>query len=371
VRSFVLSFHPALELYISPVNIDPLDSAMPISEPTSFARELADRHGRFYTLGIPEDTKAFTHGALPAEAFIDQAALAGGERLKLWRAALAEFRAGCLCFYFGASDLMQHMFWRDFDTEHPAHDAEEAARHGAIVPEQYEQADARVGEALAVLREGDTLLVFSDHGFTSFRQGFSLNSWLVEQGYLHLVDPSGRNHSSDAASEAMFAGIDWGYSQAYGLGMNGLYLNQQGREKFGSVKPAENKALCERLREELLQVRDAEGKPVFDRVDRTFELYPGANSRLAPDLILGYADGFRASWETVLGGMPGETLVTNREQWSGEHLISARLVPGVLVSNRKLNTTDPHLRDLAPTILQLFGLKPIAAMTGKPLIITS
>lgn len=371
VRVFVRSVHPALEIYVSPVNIDPLNVAMPISEPASFASELAARHGRFYTLGIPEDTKAFTHGALPAEAFVSQAALASGERLKLWRAALADFQSGCLCFYFGASDLMQHMFWRDFDAEHPAHDMEEAARNGPLVSEQYEQADARVGEALAILREHDTLLVFSDHGFTSFRQGFNLNSWLVEQGYLRLTDPSGRNFSNGATGEGMFDGVDWSYSQAYGLGMNGLYLNLHGREKFGSVKPRENKALCERLREELMQVRDAEGKAVFDRVDQTIDLYPGANPRLAPDLILGYADGFRASWDTVLGGMPEQTLVTNSEQWSGEHLISARLVPGVLVSNRKLAGADPHLRDLAPTILQLFGLKPSAAMIGKPLITAS
>jgi len=370
VRVYVRSVHPALEVYVSPVNLDPLDPALPISEPADFARELATRHGRFSTLGIPEDTKAFTHGALHAEAFAGQVAQASTERLRLWHGALADFHAGCLCFYFGASDLMQHMFWRDHDSDHPAHNADEAKEHGQLVPAQYEQADLRVGEALAILHTHDTLLVFSDHGFTSFRQGFNLNQWLTEQGHLRLVQPGVRQteENSKASEGSMFPGVDWGYSQAYGLGMNGLYLNLQGREKFGRVKLAEKKALCKQLCEELLRVKDSSGKFVLDRVEITSEYYPASDERLAPDLILGYADGFRASWETVLGGISQPILTPNLEQWSGEHLISARLVPGVLFTNRKLNSQAPHLRDLAPTVLRLFGLDSPEAMAGHTLI---
>lgn len=374
-RVYVKRVHPALELYVSPVQLDPLDATAPLSSPADFARALALRHGRFSTLGIPEDTKAFTHGALSAGEFIAQAALASQERLKLWRAALADFRAGCLCFYFGASDLMQHMFWRDHDPAHPAHDAELAARHGPIVPDQYEQADARVGEALAALEPEDTLLVFSDHGFTSFKQGFHLNSWLAQQGYLRVSDPGrlvraatgGMSNDPRRGEPGMFAGVDWRYSRAYGLGMNGLYLNLRDREKFGQVDAADRKALCAQLREELMQVKDREGTPVFDQIDCVGERFPAADPQSAPDLILGYADGFRASWDTVLGGIPTEILEINREQWSGEHLISARLTPGMLASNRQVVVDHPHLRDLAPTILGRFGVDVPTAMTGRDL----
>ena len=370
VRVFVRQVHPQLELYVSPVNLDPLQPAGMLSQPPGFASELAARHGRFYTQGIPEDTKAFSHGALPAAAFVQQSGLAYAERTAQWRAALAEFDQGCLFFYFGSSDLMQHMFWRDHDPDHPGFNAQSAEQFGHMIPQQYEEADARLGEALQVLNEHDTIIAFSDHGFTSFRQGFNLNSWLVEQGLLRLANPGKKGPVADPGGAGLFAGVDWAYSDAYGLGMNGLYLNLSGREKHGRVKKADQRGLLANIKEQLLQVKDDTGRPVIDQVDLTEEVYPQADRRLAPDLILGYADGFRASWETVLGGMPEKLIVPNLEQWSGEHLISARLVPGVLVSNRKVEVKEPHLRDIAPTVLQHFGTQVPREMTGRPLFVS-
>ena len=38
------------------------------------------------------------------------------------------------------------------------------------------------------LRDGDVLMVLSDHGFSSFRRGVNLNRWLLREGYLKLKD---------------------------------------------------------------------------------------------------------------------------------------------------------------------------------------
>ena len=43
-----------------------------------------------------------------------------------------------------------------------------------------------VGEAASRLGPNDLLVVMSDHGFTSWRRSFNLNSWLRENGYLTL-----------------------------------------------------------------------------------------------------------------------------------------------------------------------------------------
>ena len=56
-----------------------------------------------------------------------------------------------------------------------------------------------------------------------------------------------------------------------------------------------------------------------------------------PDLIVGYARGFRASWETALGGVPARTAEPNRKKWSGDHCIDATEVPGIFL------TSDPAL----------------------------
>lgn len=365
VRLYAKQVHPKFELYVSPVNIDPLQPANPITVPASFSRELANRYGRFHTLGIPEDTKALSHGALGEDEFLAQARGGMKERREQFRGALADFRAGCLFFYFGASDLVQHMFWRDRDPEHPGRIPEQAERYGTVIDDIYVEADQIVGEALSAARDGDTLLVMSDHGFTTFRRGFNLNTWLLEQGFLK---PQPGNWQG---APNLLVNTDWSRTRAYGLGMNGVYVNDAGREKHGIVKAAAKRSLLGEVRDKLMEVRDTNGTSIIRRVDLVADLYPTADPAIAPDLIVGYNDGYRASWDTVLGDMPRELVVDNLDRWSGEHLIAAELVPGILLSNRKFAVAEPTIRDIAPTILAAFGVPKPSEMTGQDLFADS
>ena len=361
VQMYLAQVHPQLELYVSPINIDPLEPIFPISTPADFACQLAEKHGRFATLGIPEDTKALSHGALSEEEFLQQVDLGMHERIVQYRDALARHKSGCLFFYFGATDLVQHMFWRDRDPQHPGRLEEQGDRFASVVDELYIKTDQLVGETLDTLGDDDTLIVFSDHGFTSFRRGFNLNSWLQEKGYIQLLRQR-RGENADLLRDT-----DWAGTQAYGLGMNALYLNLAGRESNGTVKDSDRSRLLEEIREELLEVRDVDGSAVMDRVDFTEDLYPGADPRVAPDCILGYRDGYRASWDTILGTMTREVIGDNLDRWSGTHLISADLVAGMIFSNRKIVSNQPHLTDIAPTILSLFGIAKPSQMTGHDL----
>ncbi len=56
----------------------------------------------------------------------------------------------------------------------------------------------------------------------------------------------------------------------------------------------------------------------------------------------------------------------NVKAWSGDHCVDPRLVPGVLFCSKSIDTDDPHIVDLAPTALRLFGIQPPAHMDGKP-----
>jgi predicted AlkP superfamily phosphohydrolase/phosphomutase len=321
---------------------------------------LARRHGRFHTLGIPEDTKALSNGALDEDEFLSQSEAAMDERRGQFQQALADFQRGCLFFYFGASDLLQHMFWRDRDPEHPGRVAEQAERYGHVVDDVYVAADRVVGQALDALRADDTLLVLSDHGFTTFRRGFNLNTWLMKSGYIQLLPGNWQG------GDNLFTNVAWQGTKAYGLGMNGLYVNAAGREKHGTVKSADRRSLLQEIRDRLMEVRDND-KPVIRRIDLVEDIYPGADPAIAPDMIVGYNDSFRASWETVLGEMPGDLLVDNLDRWSGEHLIAAELVPGMLLSNRPIVVDEPSISDVAPTILGVFGIPTPAEMTGRNL----
>ncbi len=361
VRIFAKQIHPRLELYVSPINIDPLHPVVPITVPAAFSQELVRQHGRFHTLGIPEDTKALSRGALSEEQFLTQAKTVMAERVGQFRHALSSFQSGCLFFYFGETDLVQHMFWRDRDPEHPAFDKEESQQFGKVVEDVYLGADRLVGEALAKLGPDDTLMVLSDHGFTSFRRGFNLNTWLLENGYIDLIDPKRQGE------QELFQNVAWDNTKAYGLGMNGVYINAIGREKAGAVSEKESQRLLNEISERLLEVRDHNGSHVIESVHKVEDLYPEADRSIAPDMIVGYNDSYRASWETVLGKMPSQLLVDNTDRWSGTHLISADLIPGVFLSNRKVEKDHSSICDIAPTILAEFGIETPTEMNGGPL----
>jgi predicted AlkP superfamily phosphohydrolase/phosphomutase len=195
----------------------------------------------------------------------------------------------------------------------------------------------------------------SDHGFANFGRQFNLNSWLRERGYL---GPGG--------CTSIMSDIDWSLTSAYGLGINGLYLNLKGREHDGIVEPGEKaEALLTELKEELEKVTDGDNVQVIRQVYRASEIYTGSATELAPDLIVGYARGYRASWATCLGDLTDEVLLDNDSAWSADHCADALEVPGVLFCNRPMRHKGPALVDVAPSILAEFGLAVPATMSGK------
>ena len=72
-RFYLKQAHPRFQLYVSPINIDPENPALPISTPPSYSRDLAKEVGEFYTQGIAEDTKALSDGVLDDKEYLEQA----------------------------------------------------------------------------------------------------------------------------------------------------------------------------------------------------------------------------------------------------------------------------------------------------------
>jgi predicted AlkP superfamily phosphohydrolase/phosphomutase len=362
VRFYLKQVRPGFKLYVSPINIDPSDPINPISSPPGLSKQIAKRDGPYYTVGIPEDTKALTHGALNEDEFRQQAYLVLEERAEQCRHALAGFEQGCMLSYFGTPDLMQHMFWRDRDPRHPGRLPEQGDRYRDVIDDLYVACDGIVGQCLPHLRDEDVLIILSDHGFTTFRRGFSVNTWLVENGYMNVRDP-GR-----MGKDEIFMNTDWSRTRAYAIGLNSLYVNLQGREKYGTVAAARKRALMDEIAQALLGATDDDGSAVVARVDIVEDVYPSADPTVAPDLVVGYADGYRSSWDTALGGMPVLMIEDNLDRWSGTHCIAAGLVPGMLITNRPVAADQPALWDIAPTVLDLFGIATPPEMRGRPLL---
>jgi len=360
-RMYLKSLEPEVELYVTPVQIDPRRPALPISHPLAYSVYLGKLQGPFSTLGLAEDTWALNHGALNDAAFLEQCYLIHAEREQMFFDALEKTPRGiCICV-FDITDRVQHMFWRHMEPGHPAavHAKQEPPDAG-VIETLYQRMDALVGRVLDRAGPDALVLVVSDHGFKSFRRGFNLNAWLHREGYLALV-------SGSTVSEEWFKQVDWGKTRAYGMGLNGIYVNLAGRERHGIVPPEEADALLAELREKLRGMKDPQSEYVAIReVFDTREVYAGPYRENAPDLLVGYASGYRAAWESVNGSVTGEVFLDNTRAWSGDHCIDPHDVPGVLFSNRPITGDAFSIADVAPTILQLFGLPIPRHMDGKP-----
>ena len=362
-RFYVNRISPHFELYVTPIHIDPEKPAFPISHPSLYSVYLAKLLGPYGTLGLAEDTWALNEGVIDEDAFLKQAYLFFEERQKMFFEALKKTRRGlCVCV-FDTTDRVQHMFFRCLEEDHPANRGKEVQKYRNVIEDLYRSMDRLLGRALEEVDENTLLMVISDHGFCSFRRGVNLNTWLHQNGYLALEE--GRKTCGN-----WFEGVDWAATRAFSLGLTGIFINRSGREIGGTVDDGDK---LQQLKKELVQkltgLVDVEtGQKAILRVVDTESWFSGPYLYDAPDLIIGYNSGYRASWEAATGRVTDKIIEDNTRRWSGDHCVDPELVPGIFFSNRKINTDRPGIQDIAPTLLSVFGLEVPSYIKGKQLI---
>jgi predicted AlkP superfamily phosphohydrolase/phosphomutase len=311
---------------------------------------LANLLGSFATAGMAEDTWALNEGVIGDEAFLRQAYSVLEEREAMFLSALGNTRRGVVACVFDTSDRIQHMFYRGLDAS------------PSVIESMYRRMDELVGKTLRFVDRDTVLFVLSDHGFSPFRRGVNVNTWLLRHGYLVLregAEQSGR----------FFQDVDWTRTRAYALGLSGVYLNLKGREAQGAVnRGQEAEKLKNALIQELTSLRDGDGATPVQAIYDSSALYRGPYLDAAPDLIVGYAEGYRVAWDCAVGKTGAEVIEDNDKAWSGDHCVDPVLVPGVLFSNVPIVAPDPGIEDLAPTALHLFGIGAPQWMEGASVL---
>ena len=360
-RFYLKEISPEVEVYVTPVNIDPGRPDLPISHPVTYSIYLAKLFGPYATLGLAEDTWALNEEVLDDQAFLAQCYGNHEDRERMFFDALEKTPQGLCACVFDTTDRVQHMFWRYLDKDHPAVRDVPQGQKPRVIQELYDRMDSLIGRVLQQIDDQTVLLVISDHGFKSFNRCMNLNAWLHQNGYLVLKE--GKSESGD-----WFEDVDWSRTRAYTMGLNGLYMNVKGREREGIVEAgAESETLKEELRSKLDGLVDpASGKVGITGMFDCDAVYAGPYVDNAPDLIVGYGEGFRASWDSVMGKVTTAIFEDNLKAWSGDHCVDPRLVPGVLFSNRKIAIEKPAIVDVAPTVMKLFGLELPSYLDGKP-----
>ena len=358
VRFYLKETYPHFKLYATAINIDPEAQAMPVTFPAEYGGDIAREIGPFWTKGLPADTKALDYRIIDDEAYVKQAELILKERMALFDYEWSRFDSGFMFFYVSNTDQDAHMLWRNMDKTHPMH-KEGDPRYAGYIHWLYEQMDALLGKVLPAVDDNTLLLIASDHGFAQFGRQFHLNTWLREKGFLTI------KHKAEKKRLTSTRDIDWSKTVAYGVGFNGLYLNIKDREGEGIIEPGKEQKYVDQLVAGLQGALDSDTsiRPIH-KVYRREEVYSGPLMAEMPELLVGYTPGYRVSSDSAMGSTGSEIININPWAWSGDHSMSRVLVPGTLLSNKKVIKGDPNIVDLPVTILDFFGIDKPKQMVG-------
>jgi predicted AlkP superfamily phosphohydrolase/phosphomutase len=361
-RFLITQMSPHFEMYLTPLNIDPEKPALPISHPFIYSVYLSKLLGRYTTLGEANDTWALNEKVLSEKSFLELSYANHREWEDMLFNALDKTKHGLVVSWFETTDSIQHMFYRYLDEKHPALHTDQAGLSAQVIEDLYTKMDDLVGKVLEKMKKKKScLIIMSDHGIKSFRRGVNLNSWLLENGYLRL-----KGNKKESAE--WFKDVDWTRSRAYGLGLGGMYINQKGREAQGTVNAGEEtQTLKTEIAQKLSALRD-NGQTAINKIYDCNELPPGPYHENGPDLVIGYNEGYRVSWDSVTGKANPIIFEDNTKAWSGDHCIDPKIVPGIFFSTHKFNTSSPSIVDIAPTVLDLFGIQIPVHMDGRSLL---
>ncbi|PIE51981.1 nucleotide pyrophosphatase [Candidatus Fermentibacteria bacterium] len=347
ISRFRITEEDNIVVYCTALHVDPSGPVVPLSHPVHYSRYLAGAIGKFATLGLAEDTWALSNGHLDEKSFLDMAWAYFAERKRMFRNALKNGGDGLTVCVFDTSDRIQHMFWGN------------GIEPGSVIHSMYLEMDKLVGEIMDETDGNQRLIVMSDHGFTSFHTCIDFNRWLVEEGYMVLED-------GVKTVDASYHGVDWSKTRAYALGLTGLNINLAGREGKGIVKKEDAIPLMEEIRSKLLALKDGD-TPVIKSVKFAGEVYSGAYIERSPDIIPFTDHGYRSDWGCVTGCVGDRVIYPNEKHWNGDHCHDPELVKGILFTNWKHEKENPAIIDIAPTVLDLLGLKAPGYMDGRPL----
>jgi predicted AlkP superfamily phosphohydrolase/phosphomutase len=230
---------------------------------------------------------------------------------------------------FMTPDRLNHFLYRDYA---------ETGEHYDAVMDFYRTLDDYLGQIRAALDDEVTLVVVSDHGFTSLDYEVNCNEWLQQSGWLEYEtdDPAGL---ADIADE----------TRAYSLVPGRFYLNVEGREPRGCVSEDDYQAVRQELKEDLDTLVGPDETFVIERVETNEEAFRGDHDEIAPDLVAVPADGF-----DLKAGFNGTDEVFTTTRRTGMHTFDDA---ALFIDHSSARVTDADLYDVAPTILTLLDVE--------------
>ncbi len=256
-------------------------------------------------------------------------------------------------------DRLHHGFWRYYDPKHPVY--EPGTRYETAFRDYYRYLDSEIGSLIEGLDDDTALMVVSDHGAQSMYGGIQVNEWLMQQGYLSLVE------TPAAPGPIGKMAIDWPNTRVWADGgyYSRIFLNVKGREPQGVIEPADYERVRNELITKLEALGDENGSSIGTRVHRPEQLYHTVNG-VAPDLICYFGN---LTWRSI--GSVGDGRVHVRENDTGPDDANHAKFGIYIMDGPGMPSSPPpaaSLFDIAPTVLTLMGQPVPADMQGHSLV---
>ena len=229
---------------------------------------------------------------------------------------------------FMTTDRVNHFLFEDYETE---------GEYYEEFMDFYRKVDDYLGRLRDQLDDDVTMVVASDHGFTTLNYEVHCNEWLERNGWLEYEDDD-HDELGDIADE----------TRAYSLIPGRFYVNLEDREPRGSVPTEEYEEVRAELKAELEQLEGPDGTPVADRVVTKEDAFRGDHDDIAPDLVVVPNHGF-----DLKSGFKGSDDVFGKGPRNGMHSFDNACL---FVDDDDARIDDVDLFDVAPTILNLMDV---------------
>ncbi|ELY52713.1 alkaline phosphatase family protein [Natronorubrum bangense] len=230
---------------------------------------------------------------------------------------------------FMTTDRVNHFLFKDYE-----HDGD----YKDEFLEFYQKIDDYIGRLRELLPEDVTMIVASDHGFTSLDYEVHFNAWLQEEGWLSF--------NTDSPEELGDIADD---TTAYSFIPGRFYLNLEGREPRGSVSEEEYDEVRDQLKADLEALEGPNGNKVVDRVVEKEAAFRGDHDDIAPDLVVIPNNGF-----DLKSGFKADSDIFTTGPRNGMHSFDNT---SLYVDDADVTIDDADLFDITPTILELMDIE--------------
>ncbi|MBI2995841.1 MAG: alkaline phosphatase family protein [Candidatus Melainabacteria bacterium] len=257
------------------------------------------------------------------------------------------------------TDRIHHSFWKFLDPLHPKYEI--GNKYENVIPEYYKYLDNELAETLKLVDLNETaIMVVSDHGAKAMIGGICINEWLIKEGLLTLKEYP-KTFTPIEKLE-----IDWSKTKVWGSGgyYARIFINVQGREPNGQIPQSEYKELRAKLKEKIENIKDERGRKLATVAYIPEEIYKTTN-RIPPDLIVIFDD---LRWRSV-GSVGINSIYTYENDTGPDEANHAQEGLYLLFDPKNISSgrrdDKHHLMDIAPTVLDLLGVKIPSDMLGK------